>query len=73
MITRPTNLQLADWADQVSLDLDRYGAIPKIVDDDWQNWGAQLVNNLALGHNIPNPYQFESWTDWAERLCGVLA
>jgi len=69
----PTGLTLQDWADQVSLDLDRYGAMSKIAGDEWQNWGVQLLNNSSLGHNIPNPYQFDNWSDWAERLCGVLA
>ena len=73
MIARPTGMALQDWASQVALDLDAYGAISKLMDDDWQNWGVQLLNNATLGHNIPNPYQFDTWTEWAERLCGVLA
>jgi hypothetical protein len=33
----------------------------------------QLLNNTTLGRNLPNPYNFTEWKDWAERLCGALS
>ncbi len=72
MITRPTGLGLADWTTQVSLDLDSFGVVGRMVNDDWQAWGSQLLNNVAIGGSLPSPYGFNSWQEWAERLCGVL-
>lgn len=73
MITRPTNMKLIDWADQICLDLDSSGSIGKLMDEDeWQNWGVQFLNNLALGGNIPSPYAFKNWQDWADRFYQAL-
>ena len=66
-------MTLQDWADQVTLDLDRYGPIGRIVNGDWKAWGIQLVSLMGLGgYTIADPYQFENWADWANRLCGDL-
>ena len=74
-ITRPTGMKLRDWADQISMDLDTYGIFGKLMDDNkWQDWGVQLLAPLSLGgFNIPSPYQFGDWKEWAERVCGELA
>lgn len=73
MITRPTNMKLLDWADQVCLDLDYIGSVGKLMREDrWQDWGMQFLNNLTLGRNIPSPYSFKNWQDWADRFCQVL-
>lgn len=72
IITRPTGMQLQDWADQLVLDLDSYGSFEKLSTPDWQQWAVQFLNNTSLGNTLPNPYAHTEWTDWAERLCGVL-
>lgn len=71
MITRPTGLTLNDWADAIVLDLDRYGAFGRLSDEDWQGWGVQFLNNSLIGKNLPNPYGFLDWREWAERLCST--
>ena len=69
-LTLPTGMQLQDWADQVALDLDNYGALGRLDDvDNWQNWAMQFLNNTTLGRNFPLPYDFDDWRDWAERFC----
>ena len=71
-ITLPTGLQLQDWADQLSLDLDPYGAIRRLNDiQKWQDWAVQFVSSTRLPQNAPNPYNFDNWQDWAERFCEV--
>lgn len=66
-------MQLTDWADQVSFGLDRYGAMPKLMDDDWQRWAAQvLVNPNIPARDAPNPYLFDDWQLWAQRFCETL-
>jgi len=72
-ITLPTGMKLGDWADQVALDLDPYGAFGRLQDESqWQDWGMQFVNNATLKENIPIPYSFNDWQDWAERFCQVV-
>jgi len=64
-LTQPTGMELVDWADQVSLEL---GA-PRLQNElDWQGWGAGIA--LAVPNiDVPSPYQFDNWTNWAERVC----
>lgn len=73
-ITFPTNLTLSDWSSQIVMDLDQYDTFSRLIDDDWRSWGAQFLGNMALGgYNLPNPYFFAEWQDWADRFCGALA
>lgn len=72
-LTLPTWLSVTDWADQVVMDLDGYGTFSKLKDPDkWQDWGAELLNNVALPGNLPDPYDFDDWKDWAETLCCAI-
>ncbi len=72
-VTLPTNMELRDWADQIALDLDPYGAFGRLdVEENWQNWGMQFVNNMTLRENFPIPYDYADWREWAERICQVL-
>jgi hypothetical protein len=72
-ITLPTGLNLRDWADQITLDLDPYGAFGRLdIEDQWQNWAMQFLNNMTLRENFPIPYNFDNWRDWAERFCQTL-
>lgn len=72
MITSPINLSLSDWADQLCLDLGHYGVIGSLVGEDWQAWGAQLLNAVAV-NGLPSPYAFSNWRDWAFRVAEVLS
>ena len=72
-ITLPTGMALQDWADQIALDLDPYGAFGRLPDEkNWQNWAMQFVNNASLKENIPIPYNFSDWRSWAERFCQTV-
>ena len=45
-VTLPTHLTLRDWADQITLDFDPYGAFGRLEDENnWQNWAMQFINN----------------------------
>lgn len=73
-ITRPQGMKLRDWADQIVLDLDSYGAFGKLIDETrWQDWAMQFFNNTSLGRNFPLPYGFTDWRDWAERFSQTLS
>lgn len=72
-VTLPSGLGLRDWADQIALDLDPYGALGRLdIEDRWQDWAMQFLNNMTLRENLPIPYAFENWRDWAERFCQAL-
>lgn len=67
-------MELRDWADQMMLDLDVYGALGRLDDEtQWQNWAMQFLNNTTLGRNLPMPYDFHDWRDWAERFAQALS
>lgn len=73
-VTRPVGMTLPDWSSQVIIDLDPYGSFGRLsAPEEWQNWAVQFLNNTTIGRNLPNPYQFTDWRDWAERFCGSLA
>jgi hypothetical protein len=74
IITMPTNMELLDWAAQINLDLDSFGAFGRLDNPDrWQDWGMQFLNNTTIGRNLPVPYGFTDWREWAERLVGALS
>jgi hypothetical protein len=74
MITMPTGMELLDWASQVIIDLDAYGSFGRLDDPTrWQDWGVQFLNNTTIGRNLPIPYGFTDWRDWAERFVGALS
>lgn len=69
-LTRPTGMRLIDWADQITHELDGYGAFGKLErEEDWQDWAALILNTASLKSNFPNPYDFEDWHEWAELFC----
>ena len=73
-ITLPVNMQLMDWADQITFDLDNQTALSKLLDEnDWQNWAVQFVTAPGLSkYNVPTPYDFDDWNNWADMLCKAL-
>jgi hypothetical protein len=73
-VTLPSHMSLMDWAGQVALDLDPYGALGRLDNpDNWQNWAMQFLNNTTLGRNFPIPYDYKDWRDWAERFVQTLS
>lgn len=74
IITLPTHMSLMDWADQIVLDLENKVPAQRLNDmGDWQRWAEQFVLAVQLGgNNIPDPYEFESWRDWADGFCKAL-
>lgn len=74
IITLPAGMELMDWSSQVIIDLDAFGSFGRLQDpDQWQDWGMQFLNNTTIAGNLPNPYGFNNWKEWAERLVGALS
>lgn len=74
MITQPAIMGLRDWADCIVLDLSTYGPISRLDDEDkWQDWGLQFCAISGLSQkNIPTPFAFTDWREWAQRFVGVM-
>jgi hypothetical protein len=74
LITLPVIIELQDWADQIVLDLDTYGPIPRLVDkDQWQDWAVSFCVISGISQkNPPNPYYFSDWREWASRFAQVM-
>ena len=73
-ITRPQNMTLTDWANQVVLDLDSFGSFGRLEDPTkWQDWAMQYFNNTSLGRNFPVPYDFQDWRERAERFAQLMS
>lgn len=66
----PRGMTLRQWADAMVLTVPDSWNVGKLMsDEDWQNWGVQLVRAPnATKSNPPSPYSFDNWRDWAERL-----
>jgi hypothetical protein len=74
VITQPAIMGLRDWADCIVLDLSTYGPISRLDDEDkWQDWGLQFCAISGLSQkNVPTPFAFTDWREWAQRFVGVM-
>ena len=76
MIINPRGFtQFRDWADQMSNiiqnEVPQFQIIlPWQADEDvWRDWAMCIVGGQdRLGQDSPNPWEFDDWREWAERL-----
>lgn len=61
MAINPIGMTLRDYADAVVLTTP--GVVSRLEGDDWRAWAADLNDTLDL----PDPYQFADWREWAMR------
>ena len=66
---------LRDWADQVVMDLSTYGVLMRLDDETkWQEWGLQFCAISGLSQkNVPDPFAYTDWREWAQRFVGVAS
>lgn len=70
----PSTMTLQDWADQVVFCLDNYGLFPKLNDANWHDWAACFLLTSSLGNkDVPDPYGFKEWKEWAQRFVQALS
>ena len=71
----PIGMSAVAWADAMVLELDALGNLGRLEsDNEWREWAAQLLNLPSIsGSIVPNPYEFGTWQEWAERLNDGLA
>jgi hypothetical protein len=75
MITLPTGMNLMDWADQVTMDLENKVIPRKLMNvDNWQEWANQFLELPDISkNNPPDPYSYSDWKEWADRFCEVIS
>jgi hypothetical protein len=59
------------WSDQMFFLLQRFVPQLERLDnpDNWRDWALSIVGAQdEAGQDAPDPYAFEHWEDWAERL-----
>lgn len=67
---QPDGLTLTEWCDYTADNLWQLGPVPKLArEDEWQDWAATVLGTGTLRDiNLPNPYTFTDWRDWADRF-----
>lgn len=74
-VVNPVYMDAVEWTSAMTPALERFGNLARIDrEDDWRHWGLVLLNNAGTSGNIvPNPYLFDDWRTWAQRLCANLS
>lgn len=70
----PIMMDVLEWTDKMAPELIKDGGYLGRLDDptQWREWArsVMLINNDLEGE-VPNPYQFDDWRDWAQRFLQV--
>lgn len=65
----PVHIDLQHWADAMVQNVEKYGNLGRLLNDDWRGFGLNMMTLPALsGSVVPDPYSFDTWQDWASRL-----
>jgi hypothetical protein len=56
------------------MDLSTYGALSRLDDEEkWKEWALQFCVISGLSQkNVPDPFDFIDWREWAQRFVGVV-
>lgn len=70
----PRGLTLTQWADAVVLAVDDAWSFGRLDDEAlWREWAVGFLRALPTSDRVvPNPYQFDTWMDWAMRVYPML-
>lgn len=70
----PRGMTLTDWADSVILVVSSSWSYGRLDDEaQWQDWATGLVRSPSFSaRNMPDPYQFDDWREWAMRAYPML-
>lgn len=70
----PRYMELKPWADAVILSVSdgwSFGRLER--EEDWQTWAkAFCTANGYSQRNVPDPYRFKDWREWAMRAYPML-
>lgn len=69
----PRGMTLRDWTDSVILTVTDGYAFGRLDGDNWQAWATGFVRAPGYSQrNVPDPYQFNDWREWAMRAYPML-
>ena len=70
----PRNMKLRDWADSVILAVGDAWSFGRLDDEErWQDWAVAFLRAAHFStQNVPDPYQFTDWREWAMRAYPML-
>lgn len=70
----PRYMSVIQWTDRMALLTDPICIAERLDDpDQWQDWATNLMDSCTNeGQNIPDPFDFDNWLDWAERFNQVV-
>jgi len=70
----PRHMTLKDWADSVILSVTDVWSFGKLENEnEWQGWAKAFVTASGYSQrNVPDPYQFTDWREWAMRAYPML-
>lgn len=68
----PVNMTVIEWTDQMTEYVDQFGDIIKLSDpNDWQFWALSVIlSNEQWEAQVPNPFNYSDWREWAELFIG---
>ena len=70
----PRGMSVIDWTDNMGFLLDKMVTVERLDDPTkWREWATNILDTPNFeGQNAPDPYQFESWVEWAMRFNQVV-
>lgn len=70
----PRGMTLTDWTDNMSFILDKMVLVERLDnEEEWREWATNIIDTPTFeGQNVPNPYQFDDWREWAMRFNQVV-
>jgi hypothetical protein len=66
----PRFLTVREWTDAMTVDLDTYGPLPRLDDDEkWRDWAVAVITLPGISvFSPPSPVEFDDWRTWADRF-----
>lgn len=70
----PRGMSVMEWTDRMTIVLDEMVIPEKLLDPaQWREWATNIIDTPNFeGQNVPNPYQFDDWREWAMRFNQVV-
>lgn len=70
----PQGLALKDWTDSLILTFGSTWSSERLDDEaSWQDWATGFIRApLFAQRDVPDPYQFDDWREWAMRVYPML-
>lgn len=68
-IPDPRYMEFPDWATWTMYLTKTVNVAPAVPSETWQLWAERFINATNLRkYNMPSPYQYQNWQDWAFQM-----